>query len=179
MGALLTFPLDLKHAGRILGGEAAELAGGERVAPLAAGGLRHPMRQAQGHGWQAVKALRGHPRCGGPRRVRAQGHLCGHLSVRGLVVLSRLMGQSEGASCLFCTWGGAGADGTPLPAALPTRLLSPPFPRSQKYPQSSPSKPRFWPRCLPGIGAPGEQEGGQDSGEPRAPRQCCPREEAL
>lgn len=74
---LLTFPLDLKHAGRILGGEAAELAGGERVAPLAAGGLGHPRRQAQGHGRQAVNALRGHPRCGAPLGAWAQGRLCG------------------------------------------------------------------------------------------------------
>ena len=61
---LLTLLLNLKHAGSVLWGEAAELVGGECVAPLAAWGPWDPRRQVQRRGFQAVDAQRGHPGCG-------------------------------------------------------------------------------------------------------------------
>lgn len=60
---LLTFSLELKHASSILRGEAAKLAGGECVAPLAAWGLWDGRWQAQGPGLQVVAGLSGHPGC--------------------------------------------------------------------------------------------------------------------
>ena len=44
---LLSLSLNLKHAGSVLWGEAAELVGGECVAPLAAWGPWDPRRQVQ------------------------------------------------------------------------------------------------------------------------------------
>ena len=62
-GGLLTLLLNLKHAGSVLWGEAAEL-GRECMAPLAAWGPWDPRRQVQRRGFQAVDAQRGHPGCG-------------------------------------------------------------------------------------------------------------------
>lgn len=59
----LTFALDLKHAGGIFRSEAAELTGGKRVAPLAAGGLWGPRLQVQGLGLRVGCALCGHLGC--------------------------------------------------------------------------------------------------------------------
>ena len=61
---LLTLSLNLKPAGSIVWGEAAELVGGERVAPLAAWGPWDPRGQVQRRGFQTVDAPCGHPGCG-------------------------------------------------------------------------------------------------------------------